>query len=205
MKLSRLLVGLALAGSIAIPVAYASGLFPNFPIVGIGTYCGGSISTATGTLTGVQTGCPNQVPAGPTVVTGSETIPADTNAASGANPQTVLLSLASLNALPLQFVTVTSTSPTGISATNISGGVCYVATGTITLANITLPATPIDGQRYTICANRTITTLAVSASPAGSAATLSVAGPTVLTASTSADQGYDFIYNRAANVWVKLR
>lgn len=183
-------------------LAFAAGLWPDFPVVGSATYCAGSSQSAVGTIIGSITGCPNQVPAGPTIVTGNEQIPADTRLSSGANPQTVLIPMASLNALPIQFVTVTSSSPAGVSATNNSGGVCYNAVSTITAANITLPAAPIDGQQYQICSNYTITTLTVAA---GGTATLSVTTPTVLTASTSADQGYTFIYNAASTKWFRLR
>jgi hypothetical protein len=199
----RIVVGLAIAGSIGLStLAFAAGLFPDYPIVGGATYCAGSSQSATGTLIGAITGCPNQVPAGPTILTGTEKIPADTGLASGANPQTVLIPMAALNALPIQFVSVSSANPANISATNTSGGVCYNSTVTITAANVTLPASPIDGEQYVICSNYTITALAVSA-PAGT--TLSVTTPTVLTASTTVPQGYTFIYNAASTKWFKLR
>lgn len=201
MMFKKTLVGLALAGSI-ITSAYAAGMFPDYPVVGGATYCAGSTQSATGTLTGVQTGCPNQVPAGPTIVTGNEQIPADTRLGSGIAPQTVLVPMASLNALPISFVSVSSASPSGISAANNSGGVCYNSTVTITAANITLPVAPIDGQQYVVCSNFTITTLSVAA---GAGSTLSVTTPTVLTASTTAPQGYTFIYNLASLKWFKLR
>jgi hypothetical protein len=204
MKSKRIVaIGLAVAGSIGFSViAYAAGLWPDFPVVGGASYCAGTSNSATGTIIGLVTGCPNTVPAGPSVVTGNEQIPADTRLSSGANPQTILVPMASLNALPLQFVTVTSSSPAGISAANNSGGVCYNATGTITAANITLPLAPIDGQQYVVCSNYTITTLSVAAA---SGATLSVTTPTVLTASTTVPQGYTFVYNAASTKWFKLR
>jgi len=195
-------VGLAVAGLTISSIAYAAGMFPDYPVVGGATYCAGSSQSAVGTIIGSITGCPNQVPAGPTVVTGNEQIPADTRLSSGANPQTVLIPMASLNALPIQFVTVLHASPAGISAANNSGGVCYNATETITAANITLPLAPIDGQQYKVCANFTITALAVYAA---TGATLSVTTPTVLTASTTAPQGYTFIYNAASTKWFKLQ
>lgn len=199
----KIIVSLAFMGTIGLStIAYAAGLWPTLPIVGGATYCAGTSSSATGTIIGLVTGCPNQVPAGPTIVTGNEQIPADTRLSGGAAPQTVLVPMASLNALPLTFVTVTSSSPATVTAANTSGGVCYNATGTITSANITLPLAPIDGQQYQVCANYTITTLTVAAA-AGS--TLSVTTPTVLTASTTVSQGYTFIYNLASTKWFRLR
>ena len=199
----KIIVSLAFMGTIGIStLAFAAGLWPDMPIVGGATYCAGATQSATGSIIGLVTGCPNQVPAGPTIVTGNEQIPADTRLASGANPQTILLPMASLNALPITFVSVSSASPTGISAANNSGGVCYNSTVTVTAANITLPVSPIDGQQYSICSNFTITTLLVAA---GTGSTLSVTTPTVLTASTTVSQGYTFIYNLASTKWFRLR
>jgi hypothetical protein len=199
MKLKHL--GLAAAGLIAITTgAYAAGLWPDFPVVGSASYCAGTSSSATGTIIGAVTGCPNTVPAGPTIVTGNEQIPADTRLGSGAAPQTVLITMASLNALPIQVYTVTSTA--NISAANNSGGVCFTYSTTITAANITLPLSPIDGQQYAVCSDHTITTLVVAA---GTGTTLAATTPTVLTASTTAPQGYRFLYNAALTKWIKLQ
>src|ERR1017187_10411943 len=199
----KIIVSLAFVGTIGLTtLAYAAGLWPDMPIVGGATYCAGTSASATGTIIGAITGCPNQVPAGPTIVTGNEQIPADTRLAGGAAPQTVLIPMASLNALPITFVSVSSSSPAGISAANNSGGVCYNSTVTITAANITLPLAPVDGQQYVVCSNFTITTLSVAA---GVGLTLSVATPSVLTASTTAPQGYTFVYNLASLKWFRLR
>lgn len=198
-------VGLALLGSIS--VAFAAGLWPGLPIVGGATYCAGSSSSATGTIIGAVTGCPNQVPAGPSIVSGGERIPADTNLSGGANPQTVLLSMASLNALPISVVAVTASAvPANISATNLSGGVIYLSAGTIiTTANVTLPLSPIDGQQYAISANRVIPTLTVTAAAGATIAANS--NPTALTPTTTSGlpQGYRFLFNAASTSWVRLQ
>ncbi len=200
----KIAAGLSILGVVGyVTYAYAAGLFPDFPVVGGASYCAGSSSTAIGSIIGSITGCPNTVPAGPTIVTGNEQIPADTRLSSGANPQTVLLSLASLNSLPLQFVTVVNpNSPSGISAANNSGGVVYSNTVTITSANITLPAAPIDGQQYAVSANRNITTLSVSAG--GTAAMAGNVAPTTLSVLNSGSFGYRFIFNASSNSWFRL-
>ena len=198
----KIIVSLAFMGTIGLStLAFAAGIWPDFPIVGGATYCAGASQSATGSIIGLVTGCPNQVPAGPTIVTGNELIPADTHLAGGSAPQTVLIPMAALGALPIQFVSVSSASPAGISAANNSGGVCYNSTVTITAANITLPVSPIDGQQYSICSNFTVTALSVAA---GAGSTLSVSTPTVLTASTTVNQGYTFIYNLASTKWFRL-
>lgn len=186
------IVAAALAGAALSQAVVTSGLWNNLPLVGGASYsCGSNNGVSNCT-----------VPAGPTVVTGSETIPANSGASGTTTPQTVLIGLASLNAMPISFVTVT-TPPTGISATNLSGGVVYTSTTTITSANVTLPLNPIDGQQYRISSNRTITTLGVSAAAGASMGGNSA--PTVLTASTTSPQGYVFRYNAADTSWYRLQ
>src|SRR5260221_13478970 len=86
---SLLAAGGALAASVLI--AYAGGNWSTLPIVGNGSFCGSTV-TGTGGLTGI-TGqgqgtqgsiCGQTVPAGPTLITRSELIPADTTLAGGA-------------------------------------------------------------------------------------------------------------------------
>ena len=191
-KIGLTLIAFLAAGSIA---AFA-GMWPNFPIIGGASYC-------SSTVNGV---CVNTVPAGP-ALTGNETIPADTNASGGQSPQTALLSLADVHALPLAVQVVTQSpsvaGATDISASNISGGILYTSTATITQASITLPALPVDKQTYSIASNRTITLLVVNAG-----GTNSMGGntkPTVLTASLTAPQGYEFMFNLADTSWYRLR
>ena len=203
MKL-KLMVGLLVAGSI-VTTAYAAGMFPDYPVVGGATYCAGNTQSVSGTYTGSQTGCPNQVPAGPTIVTGNEQIPADTRLANGVVPQTVLLPVASLNALPLTLTTNTIISSTNyVSAANTSGGVyLYNATGgTVSALNVTLPLAPIDGQQFAIGSNSTIQVLGIVATLPASVSVSNA--PSVLTKSTTASYGYRFMYNAANNVWLRL-
>ena len=204
MKLSRLaMVGLAVGSICYVTYAYAAGLFPNFPVVGGATYCAGSTSSATGTIIGLVTGCPNQVPAGPLVVTGNEQIPADTRLTSGANPQTVLLGLASLNSLPLTFTVVTGVNPTTFTASNISGGIVFDGQGTITAAVVGLPQNPIQGQQYRISSNRAITTLTVNAW--AQQQTLFNAPTTLtLTPGNNGPIGFTFVWNTSTLAWYRL-
>lgn len=187
-----------LAGAILLASAsYAlsqQNLFPQWPVVGAPAYSCGQVNGVSNCT----------VPAGPTVVTGSEAVPAATaNTSSG--PANVYLSLRSLNALPIQFVNAASVS-TSISASDISGGVFYYSTGGIASANVTLPNAPIDGQQFYIGANQTITTLNVSTNSLTSGDTIAAnTAPTVLTASTTVPQGYLFIYHATNNSWYRLQ
>ncbi len=97
----------AAAVLLAVPLAYAAGLFPGFPVVGGAAYCNGTSTGATGTQV-----CTTTVPAGPTIVTGLERVPADTQIAGGGQPQTVSLTMASLNALPYTFTNVANGTST---------------------------------------------------------------------------------------------
>jgi hypothetical protein len=205
MKLKPL--GLAAAGLLAITVttAYAAGLWPDFPVVGGATYCAGTSNSATGSIIGLVTGCPNQVPAGPSIVTGNEQIPADTRLGSaGAAPQTVLIPMASLNALPIQvYYSAPGVTP-AISATNTSGGVFFYAATTITKANVTLPQGPIDGQQYALNANQPINQLNISG---GAVSLANNAAPVSLTNSTTAAtiSGFRWLYNASAAAWFRLQ
>lgn len=172
-----------------------SGYFgPNLPIVGGASYSCGSVNGVSNCT----------VPAGPLVLTGNETIPVNTNLSQGRSPQQVLVKPANLNANPITFVTVT-TPTAGISAANTDGGVVYNSTATITSANITLPSSAINGQTYRVSSNRTITTLSVSAAAGDSMGTNTT--PTVLTASTTAPQGYNFICSKSGTVctWYRVQ
>lgn len=192
-KLKLLVAAFAVIAFGSYAFSQGSGFWPNWPLVGSGSYC---VTTVNGT-------CTATVPAGPSVVSGNETIPANYGAQSNSTtPNNILIGLASLNALPVLVVAVTL-PPSGISATNISGGVLYTSATTITSANITLPAGPIDGQQYRVSANRTITTLTVAAG--GTASIGGNTNPTVLTASTTAPQGYTFRYNAADTSWYRMQ
>lgn len=199
--MTKLKVGLAAAGLMIVSTIAFAGLWPGFPIVGIGALCWGSAST-----TSSVTACPNTSPAGPTVVTGSELIPADVyNTTTGApgRPATVLLSLASLGAMPVTNINVTSASPL-LSATNLMGGVVFRSAATITAANVTLPPLPIDGQRFTVSTNRTITTLLITGANVTSVMGTNVSPVTISQANPLAPSGFTYIFNAADISWYRL-
>jgi hypothetical protein len=205
--MTRFKVGLAGAGLLAIlasTVAYA-GMWPGFPIVGFTSLCWGSSSTATGTYTGAQTGCPNTAPAGPASLPAATLIPADVyNPVTGTpgNPATILLSLASLNAMPILVSAANPNNQNFLSATNLQGGIILTAPAAISGLNVSLPPTPIDGQQYRISTTRSMGNLGVFA---GTPATQSVSNaPTSLTVSTTAPMGYTFMWNASNSVWIRL-
>ncbi len=200
----KIAAGLALAG-LVVTTAYAVGLFPDYPIVGGASYCAGTSSSATGSIIGAITGCPNTVPAGPSIVTGNEIVPADTRLASSANPQTVLLTMASLNALPILVSMGNTAAANNLSATNLQGGIVLTTflAGGMSILNVSLPPTPIDGQQFVISADHTVAAVTVAAT---SPATQSVTNkPTVLTVSTTGAFGYKYVWNAASSTWNRLQ
>ena len=198
MKLKIFLGAFAAIAIGGITLAQQGYFGPNLPIVGGASYSCGSVNGVSNCT----------VPAGPLVLTGNETIPVNTNLSQGRSPQQVLVKPANLNANPITFQTVvipTATAATPISASNLDGGVVYISTGTITSANITLPSSAISGQTYRVSSNRTITTLSVTAASGDSMGTNTT--PTVLTASTSVSNGYNFICSKSgtACTWYRLQ
>lgn len=194
--MKKLLIAAALSVAMIGSAIAQQGAFPNYPIIGGSSYCA---STTNGV-------CTSTIPAGPSILTGNEQFPANTELTQGRSPQNVLVTPAALNANPIQFVTVISnTAVSGISPTNINGGVFYyyAPPGSITSVSITLPTSPIDGQQYAVSSNRSITTLAITAA-SGQQMGANVA-PTALTASLTAPQGYNFIYNAATTAWFRLQ
>lgn len=192
--LKRIALSSLLVSALSCAAFAQQGAFPNYPIVGGAAYCSSYTN-------GV---CTNTVPAGPSVLTGNEQFPANTELPNGQSPQNVLVTPANLNALPITWVnSITSVNPSDISASNIQGGVFYIATGTITNANLTLPLNAKDQQQFVLSSNRTITSLRISA-PAGTTLGTS-AQPTVLTASTAVSFGYRWVYHGATAVWQRIQ
>lgn len=194
-KLKMLLAGIAVLASACLANAQQAA-FPNYPIVGSAAYCAVLTNNA----------CTQTIPAGPSVLTGTEQFPANTGLAGNRQPQSVLVTAASLNALPVTFTSVTfTTSPaTFISASSVSGGAFFSSTAVISNMTVGLPAGPIDGQQFVISANRTITTLLVTSGAAAQSIAANSA-PSVLTASLTAPQGYTFVFNSSTNQWFRLR
>jgi hypothetical protein len=196
-------------------IIYAAGNWSTLPIVGSASYCASTV-TGTGSLGGITgqgqgtTGsiCAQTVPAGPSIVTGNEVVPVDfwnpatiTSSQGGTPPATGLLSLASLNSLPIFLTSVISQTTTTFTSTNLMGGVMLISTGTMTAVTVKLPPAPIDGQQFTISGNQTVTALTVTAT----SPQLINQNPTIMTASTTVPYGYRFVYNLASLTWNRLQ
>lgn len=183
-------IGYSLAGLVAtVAIAAAAGLYQGYPIVGGASYCETTVNNV----------CVQTIPAGPSLLSGTEKVAADTQLSGGRSPQTVLINTSTLmgNTTSLQTgATITYTVAAGVSNVVLSHS------GTITSAAITAPAAPIDGQRVKIGSDQTVTTFSFVAN---TGQTLSVSTPTVLTASTTVPQGYEFIYVASTAKWYRMQ
>lgn len=187
---SAAVAGCALIATVL--VAHAAGYFPGFPIVGGASYCQG---TSTGTSGQV---CTVTVPAGPSVKTGLELVPADTQASQGQAPQTVYLSLASLNALPTQYADLAATTATNtVNVNATTGKLVITSSAALSPTTVVLPTAPIDGQTLDISSNATIATLTLSPTSQNS--------PTALTTSTTGSYGYKLVWRASTAKWYRLQ
>ncbi len=198
MKMRSAMLAVGLLACLAVPVA--AGLWSNFPTQGVAAHCASTNQANTTVPTG-STNCTTTIPAGPTTKSGLETVPADTNAAGGAAPQTVNFGLASLNALPITVQAALTSSLNTISATALQGGIILTASGTISQVTLSMPPNPIDDQQFALSANQTITTLLVNAWTGDSIDT----SPTVLTKSTTGAYGYRWVYDKTTTKWYRLQ
>lgn len=203
---SRALVALAVLGLVVAPLS--AGMWSDWPQVGVAAHCASTNQANTTVPTGSSSGtCTNTVPAGPTILSGSETIPGDSNLGQGQQPQQVNIGMASLNALPVSITAASITANNTLSPTALVGG--YVLTGASALSPVTLylPGNAIDGQQFVLTANQNITTLVVVGSNTGIAAgpDLVDSSPTALTKSTTAAFGYQFKYSKSAAKWYRLQ
>jgi len=180
----------ALISTVGIALAI-SGNQLGFPIIGGASYCA---SLGNGGV------CNSTISAGP-AVTGNETIIANTNLPNGQNPQTGLLSMADLGALPYQYVVATNATTATVLST--TGKLVLDPATTLTTYGIQLPAasTLVDGQTIEISSSNTLTALLIAA---GSGSTVKN-NPTALTVSTTASYGYKFIYVLAQTAWYRLQ
>ena len=161
--------------------------WPNVPIVDGGSYCSSTTNAV----------CTNTVPAGP-ALTGNETIPADTNLANGAQPQTVKIDVQTLGGGKL----VVTTPVTGDTITVDAQTRQLIVTpaGTIAALTINLPAASasmLNGQRIGICGTQIVTTLT---SGAGTGNTFSTTAPTAMLVPvvTGAASCFEYIYQKTS-------
>lgn len=135
---SKWIAALTIASVLAVASAGAGIWNESYPKVAGASYCAS---------TGNNGVCTQTVPAGPTAMTGNETIPMDTNLASGRNPQTVIATTNVLSAYARSTALLYTT-------TAVQAGVA--GTAEQVLATYSLPAnTAIAGTKLRIKASFT--------------------------------------------------
>lgn len=185
---------LAIFGLFVVAAANAQlGTFaPNMPNIGGPSYCSSTVNAV----------CVNTVPAGP-AVTGLETIPADTNAAQGVNPQSGRFSLPSLGGGTLDYSV--PTSGTTVTALNTTRQIIVEPAGTIAALTVVFPAatTLVNGQRLGLCGTQIVTTLTMTA---GSGTTISNGATAMLVpVATGAASCVEWIYRTANTTWYRVQ
>lgn len=184
----------------AVGIAYAGGAFQGYPVIGAdGTVC---LSFGNNSV------CNQFQPAGPSIVTGAETFPADTNAVGAGsiqNPSTVDISLPAIGAGPYQYAApLTGAS---LTMTNLQRRLIIDPAGTIAALTVVFPAVGsgssvlVDGQLIGICATQIVTALTLTA---GSGTTI-LNAPTALAIppATGAGTCYEWVYRKANTSWYR--
>lgn len=181
-----------LIGSLA--VAMAAGLFAGYPLVGdtAGTTC---LSTGNNNV------CNQFRPAGPSIITGLEQIPADTG--SGTQPTTVLIPPAALGAGP--YVYNAPLTGASITLTNLQRRLVLEPAGTIAALTVVTPAasTLIDGQLLGICSTQIVTALTLTE---GTGTTmLGKATALAVPATTGGASCPEWIYRQSNTTWYRTQ
>jgi hypothetical protein len=196
MNLRKTLVAAVLA-TFAITAAYAAGLFPNLPIVGQASYCGGFSTGVSGQV------CTTTVPAGPTALTGNELIPADTQLSQGQAPQTVSIPVSQLNAGPYQYNAPLTGASITIGAK--SRRLILEPAGTIAALTVVFPAATAlaDNQTFGLCTTQIVTSLTVT----NGTGTTVLNAPTALLVpvATGAGSCVEWVYRQTNTSWYRVQ
>lgn len=195
MKLSRSF-GLGLAALVAVTLgsaaAFAGGQFQNLPVVGGASFCA--------LFAGDGVTCVENVPAGPSALTGNELVPADTGLPNGNQSQTVRVPMVAIGAGASIFATPVTGAT--IAATAKTSNIVVNPAGTIAALTVTLPAasTLTEGQVLRVGSSQAITAITFT----GGTGTSVVAGvPAVVTGGG----GVALIYhasNATNGTWFRL-
>lgn len=198
----RISLTIALGLFLTAGAAIAGGQWMGFPIVGVpaNTVC---------ESTGNNGVCNQYVPAGPTAIPPTATIPADTQLPNGQNPQTVRVPVTFFaQAMGNAQVVTTNASVAIADGTNV----LISSQGVATIALVNLPPNPANNQVVTI-ANAgsgvlTLTSIAVASgsgqSIVGGAAPATLAIQTN-NAAAAALSSVSYIYQAANTTWYRIR
>lgn len=176
-------------------LAFAGIWNESYPIVGGSSYCASKVNNV----------CNSTIAAGPTVLTGNETIPADTGLTSGQVPQTVLIPVGRLGAGPTTYNTPVTTASITITAN--TRRLIVTPAGTIAEMTLVFPTSTLlanaDNQLFGFCTTQIISALTVTA---GSGTTVSNAPTAMLVpVATGAGSCVEWIYRLSATTWYRVQ
>lgn len=188
-------IGLALIATVMAAGAIAGIWNNSFPIVGGASFSCGSVNAVSNCT----------VAAGPTAITGNETVPADTNLSSGGMPQTVQIPIRQIGGgLTTYNVPVTGDS---VTITNLTRQLMINPAGTLANFTIVFPAattlTASGNTRFGFCTTQIISTLTLTA---GSGTTIAN-GPTAMLVpvATGAASCVEWIYQLSGTTWFRTQ
>lgn len=182
-------------------VAYAGGAFQGYPLVGSdGTVC---LSFGNNAV------CNQFAPAGPSVITGAETVPADTNvqgAGNIGNPATENIPLAALGVG--NYVYEAPLTGVSITMTNFNRNLIIEPAGTIAAHTVVLPAVGsgasalVDGQQFGLCSTQIITALTIT--PGAGTSVSNTQTATIVPLGTGAAACPEWLYRKANTTWYRI-
>jgi hypothetical protein len=214
--LKKLGLAAIVAASVAIPVAYASGIFQGYPVVGSASFCTSTNSQqTTTTVPGAaysNSQCTTTTPAGPTTLTGNEVVPMDAGVANGGGAETVLLPSTMIgNGFGNTTVAVTTGTTAAVVVADGVSNYIYAGAGAATYTSLKLPPNPMQNQKFCLTdagtGILTTTSIAVGTSGqsiVGTAVTSIPVATAVGTAGTVTLSSNCWLYNVSNTSWYRV-
>lgn len=188
-----------IAGLTILPAALLAQTFaPNMPIIGGQSYCGVTTNNV----------CTQTIPAGP-AMTGNETVPVDTNASGGVNPQSGKMALPALGAGKLVVAVPVTTDVITVDAQTRQ--LIVNPAGTIAALTVNLPAAAasmFNGQRIGLCGTQIVTALTMGAGAGNTFGSTVTSQAMLVPVVTGAASCMEWIYSKtsnAAGVWYRTQ
>jgi len=195
---------LSLSASLAVAQTGGSGgQGAGFPTVGIpaDTQC---------TSYGNGGTCRAYAPAGPTAVTGAETVLSDTHLPSGQAPATVNMPITAMGGGKLVINTPVTTDVITVDAQTRQ--LIVTPAGTIAALTVNLPAasstTPYNGQRFGLCGTQIVTALTMGAGTGNTFGSTVTSQAMLVPVVTGAASCMEWIYSKTsatAGVWYRTQ
>lgn len=176
--------------------------FPNYPTLGVpaDTQC---------LSYGNNNRCSSYRPAGPDVMTGNETVPADTNLSGGQNPQTIRLPVTAFGGGKFVLNVPVTTDVINLDAQTRQ--LVVNPAGTIAALTVNFPAasaTMVNGQRIGVCSTQIVTALTMGAGTGNTFGSTVTSQAALVPVVTGAASCMEWIYSKTsatAGVWFRVQ